>query len=82
MGFPILLTPDPELFCEGGQRGGALIIMVWSWLEILRVKEEDVSGVWGEAQPLFTAIMLLRCVLVVFLSSGRRKTPLPVAMNI
>ena len=24
---------DPEFFCEGGQRGGALIIMVWAWLQ-------------------------------------------------
>ena len=23
---------DPEIFCEGGQREGALIIMVWAWL--------------------------------------------------
>ena len=45
----------------------------WSWLRnILRVKEEDVSG--AKPQPLFIVMMLLRRVFVVFVSSGRRKT--------
>ena len=39
-----------------------------------------VSG--ASPQPLFTVIMLLRRVFVVFVSSGRRKTPPLVAMNI
>ena len=33
-------------------------------------------------QPLFTVIMLQRRVFVVFVSSGLRKTPHLVAMNI
>ena len=39
-------------------------------------------GSGASPQPLFTVIMLLRRVFVVFVSSGRRKTPPLVAMNI
>ena len=63
-----------------GQRGGALIIMVWAWLRKLRVREEDVPGVWGFAPAAF---LLLSCYFGAFtLSSARHKTPPLVAMNI
>ena len=36
---------DPEFFCEGGQRGGALIIMVWAWLRnITRKRGRCIRG--------------------------------------
>ena len=71
-----------NFFARGGQRGGALIIMVWAWLRNIARKRDDVPGVWASPQPLFTVIMLLRRVFVVFVCSGRRKTPPLVAMNI
>ena len=64
---------DPEFFfCEGGQRGGALIIIVGGGYEILRVL---YPGSGAKPQPLFTVIMLLERVFVVFISSARHKTP-------
>ena len=47
-------------------------------------KERKMSRVLHGAspQPLFTVIMLLRRVFVVFISSARHKTPPLVAMNI
>ena len=60
---------DPEFFCEGGQRGGALIIMVWAWLRILRLREEDVPGVWGFAPAAFYCYHItsarFRCVCII-----------------
>ena len=63
----------------GGAKGRALIIMVWARLRNIARKMYLVSG--ASPQSLFTVIMLLRRVFVVFISSARHKTPPLVAMK-
>ena len=75
----IMIRGGSRIFCEGGQRGGAFIIMVWAWLQnIARKRGRCIRG-----SP--SSFLLLSCnfgVFVVFISSARRKTPPLVAMKI
>ena len=60
---------DPEFFCEGGQRGGALISWFGRGYEILRVREKDVPGVWGFAPAAFYCYHVtsarFRCIYII-----------------
>ena len=49
---------DPEFLCEGGKGEGLILSWFGRGYEILRVKEEDVSGVWGEAPAAFYPLLL------------------------
>ena len=81
----------PALRCSGGSRiflrGGAKGRGVNNHglgvaTKYCALERNMYQGSGASPQPLFTVIMLLRCVFVVFVSSGRRKTPPLVAMNI
>ena len=54
---------DPEFFCEGGQRGGALIIMVWAWLRNIARKRGRCTRGLGLSPSRF---LLLSCYFGAF----------------
>ena len=54
---------DPEFFCEGGQRGGALIIMVWAWLRNIARKRGRCTQGLGLRPSRF---LLLSCYFGAF----------------
>ena len=78
-----LAVADPECFLRGGAKGrGVNNHGMGVATKYCALERKMYPGSGASPQPLFTVVMLLRRVFVVFVSSGRRKTPPLVAMNI
>ena len=72
-----------RIFLRGGAKGrGVNNHGLGVATKYCALERKMYPGSGASPQPLFTVIMLLRRVFVVFISSGRRKTPPLVAMNI
>ena len=59
----VIAGADPEFFARGGQRGGALIIMVWAWLRNIARKRGRCTRGLGLCPSRF---LLLSCYFGAF----------------